>query len=128
MFAVRWIDTAGVPRGHALIATRILGKMVILDRTGDLAASLGQLRYSNIATATLDEMLLVQKAGDSLAKISKAVYGSEKHWRLVHQANRDKLGSDPHNPSALRSGMELEIPVSASSRVWDEALPTGRQA
>lgn len=48
----------------------------------------------------------VQK-GDVLGTISKAVYGSTKHWRRIYDANRDVIGDDPNR---LKLGMQLRIP------------------
>lgn len=250
MFGVRW--SAGAQAlGHAMIAVRVGGRMVILDRTGKVVTSLSKLPYKNIATATLDEMVLIEHAtaatvmealgvtaaalngilsapepegsssegtssaeslpppgmgdllgkmglevrsvpfrrerglrldssfrrppttslrpspsstttttcfddmsatelidggrvtiprrwcesvtveykiyvvepGDYLAKISKAVYGTEGSWRVLYRANREKLGPNPHDPRALRVGMQLEVPISWSNSVWNEPLP-----
>lgn len=258
MFGVRW-TTGGRGVGHAMIAARVGGRMVILDRTGKVVTSLSKLPYKGIATATLDEMVLIEQAtaatvmealgvtaaalnailaapesdgassesgsgssggpsaeealpppgigpllgklglevrsvpfrrerglrlessfrrpptssvrptadsisttttcyddtpapqlleggratiprrwcesvtveykvyvvepGDYLAKISKAVYGTESSWRVLYRANREKLGPNPHDPRALRVGMQLEVPMSWSSNVWSEAQP-----
>jgi len=53
------------------------------------------------------------KANDSLIKIARAVYGSggERHYKLIFQANRDKLS----NEGKLRVGQELTIPPLAGS-------------
>ncbi|MBN1611257.1 MAG: LysM peptidoglycan-binding domain-containing protein [Polyangiaceae bacterium] len=75
-------------------------------------------------SVTVDYKIYVVRPGDYLARIAKAVYGNERRWRIIYEANRSKLGPDPHNRGALRAGMELEIPVSSSSQVWDEPLPT----
>jgi nucleoid-associated protein YgaU len=74
-------------------------------------------------SVTVEYKVYVVEPGDYLAKISKAIYGSEKWWRVLYQANRAKLGANPHDPRALRVGMQLEVPLSWSSEVWDEALP-----
>jgi LysM repeat protein len=47
------------------------------------------------------------KKGDSLRKIAKAAYGSEKLWRLIWRANRQKLD----NPNDIAPGMALKIPT-----------------
>lgn len=46
------------------------------------------------------------KPGDTLAKISKEVYGSSSHYKVILDANKDKL---PAN-GALKVGQELRIP------------------
>lgn len=47
------------------------------------------------------------KKGDSLRKIAKTAYGSEKLWRLLWRANRQKLD----NPNDIAPGMALKIPT-----------------
>ena len=48
----------------------------------------------------------VQK-GDTLDKISAKVYGSSKHWRMIYEANQDKLKS----ASKIYPGQKLLIPA-----------------
>lgn len=47
------------------------------------------------------------KSGDVLGSISKTVYGTTKHWKRIHDANRDVIGDDPNR---LKVGMQLRIP------------------
>jgi hypothetical protein len=61
IFGVRW-TAGGAGVGHAMIAVRMAGRMVILDRTGKVVTSLSKLPYKGIATATLDEMVLIEQA------------------------------------------------------------------
>lgn len=44
--------------------------------------------------------------GDSLSKISRKVYGSSKHWRLIFEANREQID----NPDLIYPGQTLNIP------------------
>jgi nucleoid-associated protein YgaU len=46
------------------------------------------------------------RAGESLSKISRKVYGSSKHWRLIFEANRDQID----NPDLIQVGQVLNIP------------------
>ena len=48
------------------------------------------------------------KSGDNLAKISQALYGSEAHWKLLYNANKDLIGP---NPEALKVGAVLAVPA-----------------
>jgi hypothetical protein len=48
--------------------------------------------------------------GDSLAKIARYAYKDESHWQIIYNANKDSLGPNPHDPKALKAGMELFIP------------------
>lgn len=44
--------------------------------------------------------------GDSLSKIAKHFYGSPNKWRLIYEANKDKI----KDPNKLKVGLVLEIP------------------
>jgi nucleoid-associated protein YgaU len=46
-------------------------------------------------------------SGDTLSRISAAVYGDSKHWKVIYDANRKVIGDDP---AALSVGMKLTIP------------------
>lgn len=46
-------------------------------------------------------------AQESLSAIAKRVYGSERYWPEIYNANRDVIGSDP---GALKPGMTLKLP------------------
>ena len=74
-------------------------------------------------SVTVDYKVYVVKPGDYLAKIAKGVYGSANRWPYIYRANTAKLGSNPHDPTKLRAGMELDIPISASRRIFEEATP-----
>ncbi|MEK7468239.1 MAG: LysM peptidoglycan-binding domain-containing protein [Planctomycetota bacterium] len=50
--------------------------------------------------------------GDSLAKISLKVYGKEKYWQKIFEANKDKMSSPD---DLLRVGTALNIPVIADA-------------
>jgi hypothetical protein len=49
-------------------------------------------------------------SGDSLAKIAGYAYKDQSRWKIIYNANKDLLGSNPHDPKALKAGMELYIP------------------
>ena len=48
---------------------------------------------------------VVQK-GDSLSKIAGTFYGSTKNWRLIYDANRDRI----KDPDLIQPGWKLTIP------------------
>lgn len=50
------------------------------------------------------------EAGDSLAKIATKVYGKESAWKLIYEANKDKMSSPD---DLLRVGTALAIPAGA---------------
>ena len=47
------------------------------------------------------------KAGDSLSKIAKKKYGNANLWKLIHEANKDRI----KNPDLIQIGWELKIPA-----------------
>ncbi|ADE14024.1 Peptidoglycan-binding LysM [Nitrosococcus halophilus Nc 4] len=47
------------------------------------------------------------QSGDSLSLIAKRVYGDVDKWRLIYEANQDRL----ENPNQLLVGMELTVPA-----------------
>ncbi len=46
------------------------------------------------------------QAGDSLSAIAKREYGDAGAWRVIYEANRDKID----NPDLIHPGQELTIP------------------
>jgi nucleoid-associated protein YgaU len=48
---------------------------------------------------------VVQK-GDTLSKIAKQFYGNTADWRLIYEANRDRI----EDPDLIQPGWKLEIP------------------
>jgi nucleoid-associated protein YgaU len=48
----------------------------------------------------------VVQPGDTLGKIAKQVYGDFRLWKLIFEANRDKIS----DPGLIRVGMELHLP------------------
>jgi|GEM_PF-2837755 len=51
--------------------------------------------------------------GDTLAAIARASYGSEKHWKLIADANKTILPE----PSQLKIGMKLTLPQPPSTAI-----------
>jgi nucleoid-associated protein YgaU len=45
--------------------------------------------------------------GDSLSKIAKAHYGKMDRWKVIYEANRAVIGS---NPDLIKPGQVLTIP------------------
>ena len=48
----------------------------------------------------------VVERGESLSKIAKRYYGDAKQWRIIFDANRDKIA----NPDLIHPGQEFVIP------------------
>ena len=49
---------------------------------------------------------IVVQPGDTLSLIARRVYGSASKWRVIFEANRDKL----RDPDFVRVGMRLRVP------------------
>lgn len=47
------------------------------------------------------------KSGDTLSKIAKKKYGNASLWKLIHEANTDRI----KNPDLIQVGWELKIPA-----------------
>lgn len=47
------------------------------------------------------------RAGDTLSKIAKKKYGNSSLWKLIHEANKDRI----KNPDLIQVGWELKIPA-----------------
>ncbi len=60
---------------------------------------------STIPTNGVGKNYLVQP-GDTLSKIAQRVYGNFQLWRLIFEANQDKLAA----PGVIRVGMALRLP------------------
>lgn len=61
---------------------------------------------SEIAPPEPVESTYTVKPGDTLAGISKEVYGDSNKWKLIQDANKDKIS----DPKKLKVGMVLTIP------------------
>lgn len=57
-------------------------------------------------TAAIGPTRYTVKPGDTLSRISREVYGEERRWQDIFNANRDVL----ENPADLTIGQELRIP------------------
>lgn len=51
----------------------------------------------------------VVRPGDTLSDISRAYYGTGKHWRMIFDTNKDRLGIS--DPAQLRAGQTLMLPT-----------------
>jgi len=65
------------------------------------------------------------QAGRLMHRRTRTTQASTQRF-AVYKANQDRLGPDPHDRSALRVGMELDIPVKTSRVLWNEPLPAPR--
>jgi len=53
-----------------------------------------------------DEQIYKVVSGDNLSKISKKFYGTDRFYKYIYEANKDKMKS----PQAVRVGQKLIIP------------------
>jgi nucleoid-associated protein YgaU len=59
---------------------------------------------------------------DTLSSISEQFYKTTTKWRLIYDANKDKIGP---NPDKLKEGMELVIPEAAATASGGPAPAAG---
>jgi len=57
--------------------------------------------------------------GDSLSKIAKRKYGDAQLWKLIYEANRDRI----KNPDLIQPGWKLKIPAKPGASGASEAKP-----
>jgi nucleoid-associated protein YgaU len=76
------------------------------DDMPDFSGVTGGASTTATAKATVYETYTV-KAGDSLSKIAKLKYGNANLWKLIHEANLDRI----KNPDLIQVGWELKIPA-----------------
>jgi nucleoid-associated protein YgaU len=62
---------------------------------------------SSISTDEQTDRTYTVRPGDSLSKIAKSLLGDAKKWRVLYEANKDVVGS---NPDLIRPGQVLKIP------------------
>lgn len=72
-------------------------------REGSSGSSSG--KGSVVVAEGMQEVYTVQ-SGDTLTKISKKVYGTSKHYKLIYKANKNTMSSE----AALNIGQKLQIP------------------
>lgn len=68
------------------------------------------VRQTPLASVAVKGHEYVVKAGDTLAEISKRHYGSTAHWKLILDANRDRLKDE----RSIRPGQTILIPPQPS--------------
>ncbi len=54
-----------------------------------------------------DHRYYTVEQGDNLFRIAEKYYGLGRHWEVIYNANREKIGDNPEN---LKVGMRLRIP------------------
>lgn len=91
------------------------GKEIPVTQTGTKLANIGKLTIRTDGTITTEMVSVVPDAGsaayvvqkgDSLSRIAKNILGSSNSWRVIYEANRDKIS----RPNVIRPGMVLTIP------------------
>ncbi len=91
------------------------GKEIPVTQTGTKLANIGKLTIRTDGTITTEMVSVVPdggsatyvvQKGDSLSRIARNVLGSSDSWRVIYEANRDKIS----RPNVIRPGMVLTIP------------------
>ena len=62
---------------------------------------------STVSTDQQIDRTYTVRPGDSLSKIAKSLMGDAKKWRVLYEANKDVVGS---NPDLIHPGQVLKIP------------------
>ena len=62
---------------------------------------------SSISTDQEVDRTYTVRPGDSLSKIAKSLMGDAKKWRVLYEANKEVVGS---NPDLIHPGQVLKIP------------------
>lgn len=78
-----------------------------------------EVRRTPLASVAVKGTEYVVRPGDTLAEISNRQYGTTAHWRLILEANRDRLKDE----RSIRPGQSIVIPPQPSS---SEAPTDGR--
>ena len=114
----RWISIAELNPG-------VDPRQLRIGQTIRMPGSAPPARTSHVAPSanppSANRRYLV-RSGDTLWSITKRVYGSPDHWRLIYQANRQVLGGEPN---LLEVGTWLTIPARKGSNSGTEALTDG---
>ena len=102
---------------NAKLRKRLSG-VVVLKTSRQINPSNNKTTEVSDHSDVLDESLLTDdidldiqqiytvKQGDSLSQISREVYGSSKHYRIIFNANRDSMTTE----ASLKIGQKLKIP------------------
>jgi len=107
--------TVTVPKPKAQAAAASAGSQrVFLPRQ---TASVGEIcrRYNSDMppqcgpAQTITYSLYTVSPNDTLALIAQRTLGNAARWREIYDANKRTLGTNPHDPHALKAGQELVV-------------------
>lgn len=87
--------------GHTSVGRDDVRKVEPLD-SGVVSGASSQLTSEDEHAAETYTVV----AGDSLSRIAKRRYGKGSMWKLIYEANRDKI----ENPDLIYPGQVLRIP------------------
>lgn len=100
----RWEE---VPEGNISgLPSESPPEIVLLPTPVELSTPISTSEKKPVMTKEVEAKRYKVKAGDTLAGIADEFYGQRTAWKLIYQANRDKMA----DPNALRIGQELIIP------------------
>jgi nucleoid-associated protein YgaU len=69
------------------------------------------LKYPFIPLSTSD-MIVITQEGDRLDILASTLYGDERYWWVIANANPDVINRDSY---ALKPGLEIRIPIDYKS-------------
>lgn len=78
---------------------------LLKKQRGEMTVESGKGRETLVKAEGIKEIYTVQP-GDNLQRISRNVYGTSKHYKLIFEANRNILKTE----SELKIGQKLQIP------------------
>jgi len=82
------------------------GRVIRIPRDPDNIQGIPTAPEPKPADTPLSTRAYTVRSGDTLSKISKAMYGTTRHAKLIFEANRDQL----HDEDSLALGQQLKIP------------------
>jgi nucleoid-associated protein YgaU len=113
----------GVPSeiGPMASATAAAPMMTVGEAVGTVTLPAATLVPPPPAPVAAKQTYKVQH-DDTLSSISEQFYKTTTKWRLIYEANKDKIGP---NPDKLKEGMELVIPEATATTAGGAAPAAG---
>jgi nucleoid-associated protein YgaU len=94
------------PEEDPAVAVREEDEVAIFEDEAERTAREREERWARLEEEELPQTVTV-RPGDSLSRIAGRVYGDINKWRLIYEANQDRL----EDPDKLLVGMELKVPA-----------------
>jgi nucleoid-associated protein YgaU len=98
----------GPPREFgAAVGATVAAPMMTSAEAASTTAAPAATATTTVPPAVAAEQTYKVQSGDTLTSISVHFYRTPVHWRVIYDANKDKIGAEPRN---LKPGLELVIP------------------